>query len=88
MGFEVARAGDLFGEVFAGVEVFEEAGDGVDVVVEELNSARLLEREESAEQLAPEGLRRKPSCVARVLTSPSTNLSHISWKYGLLLSSA
>lgn len=36
VGFEGALAGQLAGEVLAGVEVFEEAGDGVDVVFEEL----------------------------------------------------
>jgi hypothetical protein len=44
VGLEDALAGDLAGEVLAGVEVLEEAADGVDVVVEELNLAGLSTR--------------------------------------------
>lgn len=39
--FEDALAGELFGEVLAGVEVLEEAADSLDVEVGQLNLTRL-----------------------------------------------
>lgn len=41
--FESSLARDLLGEVFARVEVFEEAADGVDVEFGEFNLARLCD---------------------------------------------
>lgn len=41
VGFEDARAGYFFGEVFAGVEELEEAADGVDVFFVQLDLAWL-----------------------------------------------
>lgn len=37
MEFEIVGVGDFFGEVFVGVEVFEEVGNGCDVVVKEFD---------------------------------------------------
>ena len=84
MEFEIAGAGDFLGEVFAGVEVFEEAGNGCDVVVKELDSAWLgANSDKHGSFVVAVWL-----INAVVLTAPSSNLSHISLKYGLLQSNA
>jgi hypothetical protein len=80
VGFEVAAAGDLSGEVFARVEIFEEAGDGLDVIVEEFYATGL----HGGSQSTGSDTRRKSSHAVEVLTMPSSNLSQISFRYGLL----
>ena len=41
VGLQLALAGDLLGEVVAGVEKFEEAANGIDIVASEFNLTRL-----------------------------------------------
>lgn len=51
VGLENARAGDLLGEVLAGVEELEEAADGVDILFIELDLARLVMGDKSVSEL-------------------------------------
>lgn len=60
---EGALLGDLLGEVFAGVEEFEEAADGFDAVVEELNCAGLSKCARRSAQRVSQGYGLRFGCA-------------------------